>query len=51
MTRIRIAVASLLAAVAVLAGGAIVHHDAAQSLSHKAVVAGEIDCCDAVSMR
>ncbi len=51
MTRIRIAAASLLAAIAVLAGGAVVHHDAAQSASHKVVNAGEIDCCDAVTMR
>jgi hypothetical protein len=47
MTRIRIAIASLMTAAAVLAGGAFVHHDAVASASHKGVVAGVIDCCDA----
>lgn len=50
MTSIRIAIASLLAAVAVVAGGALAHHDAAPSASHKVVVAGEIECCDAVRL-
>jgi hypothetical protein len=45
MTSIRIGVASLLAAAAMLAGGALVQHKAAPSVSHKVVVAGPITCC------
>ena len=46
MSSIRIAIASVLAAGAVLAGGALVHHNAAASVSHKVVVAGPTPCCD-----
>lgn len=45
MTSIRIAIASLLAAGALLAGGTVVQHSAAASVSHKIVVAGPIPCC------
>jgi hypothetical protein len=43
MTSTRIAIASLLAAAAVLAGGAIAQHDA---VSHATVVASPVHCCD-----
>jgi hypothetical protein len=46
MTSIRIAVASLLAAAAIVAGGALVQHTAAVSASHRTVVADPILCCD-----
>jgi len=46
MTKIRIAIASLLAAGTLLAGGALVQHSAAAGASHKTVVAGPIPCCD-----
>jgi type IV secretory pathway VirB2 component (pilin) len=49
MTSIRLAIASLLAAGAVLAGAAGVQHSAAASASHKTVVAGIIDCCDGMN--
>jgi hypothetical protein len=45
MTSIRVAIASLLAAAAMLAGGALVQHSEA-SVSHKVVVAGPITCCE-----
>ena len=45
MTSIRIAIASLLAAGALLAGGALVQHSGAASVSHKIVVAGITPCC------
>lgn len=46
MTSIRIAVASLLTAAAMFAGGALVQHNAAVSASHRTVVADPILCCD-----
>jgi hypothetical protein len=46
MTSIRVAIASLLAAAAMLAGGALVQHKAEASVSHKVVVAGPITCCE-----
>jgi hypothetical protein len=45
MNIIRIAIASLLAAGTLLAGGAVVQHNAAASVSHKTVVAGPVPCC------
>jgi hypothetical protein len=48
MTSIRIAIASLLAAGTLLAGGALAHHDGAASVSHKIVVASPEPCCEAV---
>jgi hypothetical protein len=51
MTSIRIVIASLLAAVAMLAGGGLVHHDAAPSASHRTAVAGVVDCCMAVTVK
>ena len=45
MTSIRIAVASLLAAAAMLAGGALVQHNAPAGASHRIVVADPIPCC------
>ena len=45
MTSIRIAIASLLAAGALFAGGAHVQHSAAATISHRIVVAGAIPCC------
>jgi hypothetical protein len=46
MTSIRIAVASLLAAAAMITGAALVHHNAAPSISHKIVMAGPEPCCE-----
>jgi hypothetical protein len=46
MTSIRIAFASLLAAGAVLAGGALIQHTAGASVSHTVVVASPVPCCD-----
>jgi hypothetical protein len=46
MTGIRIAVASLLAAAAMLAGGALVQHTAPVGASHRIVVADPIPCCE-----
>jgi hypothetical protein len=51
MTSIRIAIASLLAAGAVLAGGAVAHNDAAVSAGHRIVVADPIPCCFDVMTR
>ena len=51
MTSIRIAVASLLAAAAMLAGGALVQHNAAVSAGHKIVVADPIPGCVGVIRR
>jgi len=52
MTSIRIAVASLLAAAAMLAGGALVQHNAPAGASHRIVVADPIPCCyDAVTSK
>jgi len=45
MTTVRIAIASLLAAGALLAGGAVAQHSASASISHKTVVAGPVECC------
>ena len=45
MTSIRIAIASLLAAGTLLAGGAIVQHSASAGISHRTVVASPIPCC------
>jgi hypothetical protein len=50
MTSIRIAVASLLAAAAMFAGGALVQHNAVVSASHRTVVADPIPCCEDVSI-
>ncbi|HKD87926.1 MAG TPA: hypothetical protein VKB62_05295 [Streptosporangiaceae bacterium] len=47
MISIRIAIASLLAAGALLAGGVLAQHNQAASVSHKTVVAGPVLCCDA----
>jgi hypothetical protein len=46
MTSIRIAIASLLAAGALLAGGALAQHNAPVSASHSVVVAGPTPCCE-----
>jgi hypothetical protein len=46
MNIIRIAIASLLAAGTMLAGGAVAQHSAAASISHKTVVASPVLCCD-----
>jgi hypothetical protein len=46
MNSIRIAIASLLAAAAMLAGGAVIHHDATPRASHKIVLADPILCCE-----
>ena len=51
MTSIRIALASLLAAGALLAGGALAQHSAGASVHHPVVVAGPIPCCSDVVMR
>jgi len=51
MTSIRIAVASLLAAAAMLAGGALVQHNAPVDASHRIVVADPIPCCVDVMTR
>jgi hypothetical protein len=48
MTRIRIAAASLLAAGALLTGGALAQHVAGASASHTVIVAGPIPCCEYV---
>jgi hypothetical protein len=45
MTSIRIAIASLLAAGTLLAGGAVAQHAAAARASHQTVVAGPVLCC------
>jgi hypothetical protein len=45
MTSIRIAIASLVAAGALLAGGALAQHNAGASVSHTVVVAGPVACC------
>ncbi len=45
MTSIRIAIASLLAAGALLAGGAVVQHNVSVTMSHKTVVASPVGCC------
>jgi hypothetical protein len=50
MISIRIAIASLLTAAAVLAGGALAQHTATASVSHKTTVAGGIACCEDVTM-
>jgi hypothetical protein len=42
---IRIAIASLLTAGALLAGGAVAQHTASASISHKTVLAGPVGCC------
>jgi hypothetical protein len=42
---VRIAVASLLAAGALLAGGAAAQHASSATISHKIVVAGADPCC------
>jgi hypothetical protein len=47
MTSVRIAIASLLAAGALLTGGAVAQHSAAaMTISHKTVLAGPVECCD-----
>jgi len=48
MTSIRIAIATLLAVGALLAGGAAVQHNASAATSHQTVVAsgGPVLCCD-----
>lgn len=46
MTSIRIAIASLLAAGALLAGGALAQHNAGTSVSHTMVMAGPAPCCE-----
>jgi hypothetical protein len=46
MISIRIAVASLLAAGALLAGGALAQHISGVGVSHAVVVAGPIGCCE-----
>jgi hypothetical protein len=51
MTSIRIAVASLLAAGALLAGGALAQHNAGTSASRAIVVAGLTPCCEAAVVR
>ncbi|HUC22436.1 MAG TPA: hypothetical protein VMA73_06980 [Streptosporangiaceae bacterium] len=51
MISIRIAIASLLAAGAVLAGGALAQRAAGESVSHTVVVAGLMPCCDDVVVR
>jgi hypothetical protein len=45
MTAIRIALASLLAAGALLAGGAAAQHSDTTSIGQKIVVAGPVPCC------
>jgi len=47
MISIRIAIASLLAAGALLGGGVLGQHNGAASVSHKIVLAGPVLCCDA----
>jgi hypothetical protein len=42
---VRIAVASLLAAGALLAGGAVAQHSTSATISHKIVLAGPEPCC------
>jgi len=51
MTSIRIAIASLLAAGALLAGGAFAQHNAGATVSHTVVVAGPEPCCEAMVIR
>jgi hypothetical protein len=51
MISIRIVIASLLAAGAVLAGGALAQHNAGASVSHTVVVAGPLPCCEAMTIR
>jgi hypothetical protein len=51
MTSIRIAIACLLSAGALLAGGALPQHNARPSVSHTVVVAGPIPCCEDVMTR
>jgi hypothetical protein len=46
MTTVRVAIASLLAAGALLAGGAVAQHSAAASISHKIALASPEPCCD-----
>ncbi|HXB49328.1 MAG TPA: hypothetical protein VNW50_16320 [Streptosporangiaceae bacterium] len=46
MTSVRIAFVSLLAAGALLAGGALAQHNAGTSVSHTMVVAGAAPCCE-----
>ena len=49
MTTIRIAVASLLAAAALLAGGGVAQHNATAvtvSASHNTPLGGPVECCD-----
>lgn len=45
MTSVRIAIASLLAAGALIAGGAVAQHSPAASMSHRTVLAGPAPCC------
>lgn len=47
MTTVRIAIASLLAAGALLAGGTIAQHNSSTGISHRTVVAGPVLCCGA----
>jgi len=47
MISLRIAIASLLAAGALLGGGVLGQHNGAASVSHKIVLAGPVLCCDA----
>jgi len=51
MTSIRIAIASILAAGALLAGGALAQHSAGTIVSHAVVVAGPTPCCEDVVVR
>jgi hypothetical protein len=51
MISIRIAIASLLAAGVLLAGGAYAQHNARASVSRTAVEAGPYPCCDDVMVR
>lgn len=45
MTSVRIAIASLLAAGALIAGGAVAQHSPSASMSHRTVLAGPAPCC------
>jgi hypothetical protein len=51
MTSIRIALASILAAGALLAGGALAQHSAVAGVHHPVVMAGPEPCCEDVTMR
>lgn len=43
---VRLAIASVLAAGALLAGGAVAQHSASASIGHKIVLASPEPCCD-----